>query len=164
MINRKPLHFRPVLMTLSRRKSIRIISLLDAFTILLVFLLKNFAADNSLGIALQQNIVIPKATTTQSLESLPYVTVNSTTIAVNENTITDKGIDGIFTTEHYRHMGERIKVKAARFIERYPDYPGEIIIAADRNVPSGTVKRIMAMATLAGFGKIRLAASQKEER
>lgn len=155
---------RVPLLSPARRKTIRIVSLLDAFTILLIFLLKNFATDNSLEIALQQGVTLPGTVTSKELEPLPFIVVSSSAIIVNENTISTYGYEGIFQPADYEKTREEILLQAFRFRERYPDHPGFIIIAADRSIPSGTVKRIMAIATAAGFGKINLATVQRDAR
>jgi len=154
----------------ARRKRtvfVRLTSLVDVLTILLVFLIKNFSTMPEMTVT-AKNLQLPISTAAQ----YPEV---STTVAATQQAVL---LDGEFvdTIENIRSQKEMLNTKLydkliqdkQRFLliaSKNPDeikFRGKIIIQADKSIPYQIIKKLIYTCGQADFGRISLHVLHKE--
>lgn len=132
-------------------------SLMDVFTILLVFLLVN---SGSPQLETPKEITLPES----AVEKVPRETV---VVFISERDIVVQG-DAIMTLEdaiawegnNIDPLGERLSQLAARAVNT-DEEPLEVTVLADRSTPFTIIKRVMSTCTAYGYEQISLAVIQK---
>lgn len=132
--------------------SLTLTSMVDMFTLLVVFLLSNFSASGDLMLT-SKDIVLPKAVSTNDLERAAVVAVSAQTIAVEGQKVGD-------SAEILKDEDPRIQDLVDKLVEQKrvvtqmmgPDkFKGQIIIQADGEIDFKLVKKVMYSATEAGY-------------
>lgn len=137
-------------------------SLMDAFTILVFFLLVNSA--NTEVLETPKQITLPASVT----ETKPRETV---VVFISANDVTVQGERVASTAEVESAAGATLPSVAARLAEIRDQIIGtstkavadsqEVTILADRSVPFTVIKRVMSTCTSEGYARISLAVLQK---
>ncbi|MCL6584350.1 MAG: biopolymer transporter ExbD [bacterium] len=157
-------------LAIGRRKReafVRLTSLIDVFTILLCFLIKNFSATPEVTL-IAKNLQLPISTATQAPEI-------STTVSATRQAVLLNG-EFVDTIENFRLQKEMLHTKLyeklirtkERFLliaQKNPDrlkFQGKIIIQADKKIPYQIIKKLIYTCGQAEFGKISLHVLQKE--
>ncbi|WP_238388315.1 biopolymer transporter ExbD [Sinimarinibacterium sp. NLF-5-8] len=145
----------------ARALEINIVSLIDIFAILVLYLLVNALVVEVLPSP--QALKLPESTVQEQPRQSVAIVVTRTDILVNNQRI--MGLADAEKTEQ-RHL-EVLKNELLRVpLLRNPAQPeivtrGEINIMADRSVPYHLLKKVMATCTEARFAKISLAVLEK---
>lgn len=146
--------------------SLMLTSLVDMFTIIVIFLLMNFSANGEV-LYMSKDIKLPDAYHGAQLERAPV-------ISVSPEAITFDGRQVLATDELTR--GDVLNVPALEdalrderrryetIHARDPEHPfrGLVNVQADRKIPFKVIKRIMFACNQSGFGNINFAALAKE--
>jgi biopolymer transport protein ExbD len=129
-------------------------SMIDMFTILVIFLLMNFSATGEIFF-IQKNLKLPEASHAKPLESAPLISVT----AQGDNPIhleerdqnlpkLTAALNDIKSFEQQLHPGEEFK--------------GNINIQADEKTPLIYIKRVMQTCILSGWNSINFAVRAAE--
>lgn len=152
---------------MERRRSkkapgLNLVSLMDVFTILLVFLLVNSAS--SQAVKVPQKIKLPDSV----VESKPRETV---VIMVSEDRVLVQGQPIVATRDvleskestigPIRQRLEELKENVIGINTRTVVESKEVTVLAHKTIPFKVLKKIMSSCTSAGYGKISLAVIQK---
>lgn len=140
-------------------------AMVDVFTVLLVFLLKSYAAEGTLTAA-AQNLELPASTS--SLTPQPTITI---TISEDRLFVDDEQIGTLVeltdgAAPYIPALGRALKARVdkARLIagsNPSHTFQGRVTILGDKNTPFATLERVMYTASSSEFGDIALAVYQK---
>lgn len=150
-----------------REMSLQITSMIDVFTILLVFLLKSYSTEGHL-VHIAEAIRLP--TSTASLEVHPAVAVafnNEALYLDGELLVDDVGplvASDEMTIEPLRRALEERAARVREIAEKNPSvvFTGEIVLQGDREIPFRLLKKIIYTAGQAGYVNQSLAVFQEE--
>jgi len=133
-------------------------SMVDMFTLLVIFLLSNFSASGDLLLT-AKDISLPKAVSTTELERAIVVAISKATVSVEGEKVGD-------SADIMKDEDPRIPEMTDKLIERKrvvtqlmgaDKFKGNIIIQADGDVDFRLVKKVMYSATEAGYGSFQYA-------
>jgi biopolymer transport protein ExbD len=143
----------------NRVAALSLTSLMDVFTILVLYLLVNQSSGTVLDPP--KNIKLPESI----VEALPRETV---TVSVSDDEVVVKGVMVATVQEILENkddLVETIRDRMAQIKDSAKDQAAEqnveVTILASRNVHFKVLKRVMASCTSAGYTKISLAVNQK---
>lgn len=159
---------------LSRRKKrlrtagharLQLTSMMDMFTIILVFLIKTYSTQGQL-INPSDDLTLPSSTSEMSAEVALDVTVSSDWILVNGKSIektkeimkTDGYIIQSLSRELKRYADEAKEMKNLYGAE----FSGKVTIQGDKNIPYSLLIKIMATCGQSKFPNLRLVVYQEE--
>jgi biopolymer transport protein ExbD len=140
-------------------------AMVDVFTVLLVFLLKSYAAEGTLTAA-AQNLELPSSTSSLTPQTTTTITISEDSLFVDDERIADlarfSGIDALYVPE----LGQALAARAqkARFIagaNAAAAFQGRVTILGDKKTPFATLEKIMYTASQSEFGDIALAVYQR---
>ncbi len=150
-----------------REMSLRITSMIDVFTILLVFLLKSYSTEGHL-MHIAEAIRLPVSTASEPAQPAVSVGFNGSTLYLDgEVLVADLGpylaSDDMLVEPLYRALTERAE-RARRIAARNPSvvFTGEIVLQGDREVPFRLLKKIIHTAGQAGYVNQALAVFQED--
>ncbi|MBX2994025.1 MAG: biopolymer transporter ExbD [Bdellovibrionaceae bacterium] len=135
-----------------------LVSMIDMFTILVIFLLMNFSATGEIFF-IPKELKLPEAKHSRPIESAPLITVTSGQVILeteqvgsNPVTLTENDINLPQLSRALRNM------KEMALVER-PDKPfkGQINIQADETTPLVYIKRVMQTCISEGWTGINFA-------
>ena len=144
----------------------RLTSMIDMFTILLVFLLKSYSAEGQI-ITLTKDLRLPDSTAEQPPISTPIVKVTQQLILLDDEPVAD-------LEETYRENNLEIprlrrilsekRIIAERLGERDPNlgFKGNITIQGDKAIEFRILKKIMYTCGQEGYNNIYLAVTRQE--
>jgi biopolymer transport protein ExbD len=145
---------------------LRLTSLLDMFTILLVFLLKSFSADGQI-ITNAEDLRLPESTSPKPPRSAPIIAVTKEWIMLDDKPLiqvneikadSDLLIKPLHASlQHSRELSERLGQ-----IDQRVGFNGTVDIMGDRNASFAVIKRVMYTCGQVGFNNMLLAVYQKE--
>ena len=141
-------------------------SMMDMFTIILVFLLKTYSTEGML-IQPSDNLTLPSSTIERSAEVALDLVVSKETIAVNhedvENTTDVLNQDGLII----ENLLNKLKVyarEAKRMEVQYgKKFSGKVTIQGDREIPYKLLVKVMATCGQAEYPNMRLVVYKKQE-
>lgn len=119
-------------------------ALIDAFSILVIFLLMSFSSSGDI-ITISKGMELPKATMTQELERQPVVRIEPDKLYLEDKEVTRETIVEalIAVREKYQKTGQT--------------FPGILTLQADRRVKYQDLSPIVQAANQAGFSDIQFA-------
>lgn len=125
-------------------------ALIDAFSILVIFLLMSFSSTGDL-LFIGKDTELPKAARTEVLERNPVVKLEDGKLYLEDKEITQDQL-----------IGELIALRK-QYAETHPneEYPGIMTVQADRRVKYEVLNQLVLGASAAGFGDIRFAVIAK---
>ncbi len=125
-------------------------ALIDAFSILVIFLLMSFSSTGEI-LFINKDTELPKAKLIDTLERNPVVKVEGGAMFVEDKEVKPEGL-----------IAELIELRK-QFAEMRPgeEYPGIVTVQADRRVKYEVLNQIVLAASAAGFGDIRFAVLAK---
>jgi biopolymer transport protein ExbD len=146
--------------------SLRLTSMIDMFTILLVFLLKSYSAEGQI-ITLSEDLRLPDSTAELPPISTPIVKVTQQTILLDdvpvadiERTYKDNNLEiaglGRLLSEK-KIISERLGAKDANL-----GFKGNVTIQGDKEIEFRILKKIMFTCGKAGYNNIYLAVTKQE--
>jgi biopolymer transport protein ExbD len=125
-------------------------ALIDAFSILVIFLLMSFSSTGDL-LTINKGTELPKATRAETLERNPVVKVEEGKMFVEDQPVTSDSLVAALLDLRKKfsetHAGE--------------EYPGVVTVQADRRVPYSVLNSVVLAASHAGFGEVRFAVIMK---
>jgi biopolymer transport protein ExbD len=143
----------------NRVAALSLTSLMDVFTILVLYLLVNQSSGTVLDPP--KNIKLPDSI----VEALPRETV---VVSVSDDEVVVKGVMVATVQEILENNGDLIEPIRDRMVQikdsardQAAEQNVEVTILASRNVHFKVLKRVMASCTSAGYTKISLAVNQK---
>jgi biopolymer transport protein ExbD len=138
-------------------------SMVDMLTILVVFLLQTFSASGEL-LTVSKNIVLPEAQNFKDLEraevvgiSKDGVTLAGRPVATAEELEKD-GVDWKISELHDQLVTLKNNYKLLHPSE---EFPGMVIVQADRGVDFKMVKKVLYTCTMAGYRNVNFAVNQR---
>ena len=129
-------------------------SMVDMFSLLVIFLLQNFSASPELSVV-AKGVTLPVSATSRELKDAPVLAISSAGIYLDQKFI------GL--TEDLLEQPEPLMKKLSDLRELWQkshprqDFPGEISVQADQAISSAIVSRFMGMLPAQAFGSIQLA-------
>lgn len=163
----------PLLLVKPRRSksissfTLRLTSMIDMFTILLVFLLKSFSVEGEI-VSVARDLHLPESTATTPPRSTPMLVITQDWIILDGNPVAK--VSQVLDEEGNIVQPLRNGLqKVRRFTESLASvdagvqFTGEITIQGDRTIPFKLLKKIMVTCGVEGFNNMLLAVNQQEE-
>jgi len=151
---------------------LNITSMMDMFTIILIFLLKSYSV-NTVNTTPQENLRLPSSTSeTRPSEGLGIAVLKDRILLDKKDIIPLD--NGLVPQNRLSRDGKTIPVlsvalkkelKKARFIAKNNknyEFKGTIIVQADKSIPFKTLKKIMYTTGVAGYTDFRFAVVSNE--
>jgi len=152
---------KPSLLTLN------ITSMLDMFTILIIFLLKSYSAEGII-LTIPADLHLPNSTTQSAPEPGLVVELSKNALVV-DGKILDVNLEEIKASEQLMidALYEHLMVKARQYEEiaglnPNAGFTGRLVLEGDREIPFRLLKKILYTCGQAGFINQSLAVFQKE--
>jgi biopolymer transport protein ExbD len=152
---------KPSLLTLN------ITSMLDMFTILIIFLLKSYSAEGII-LTIPADLHLPNSTTQSAPEPGLVVEVSKNLLVVDGKML-DVNLEEIKTSEKLLidTLYEHLMVKVGQYEEisglnPNAGFTGRLVLEGDREIPFRLLKKILYTCGQAGFINQSLAVFQKE--
>jgi len=149
-----------------------ITSLIDVFTILVVFLLKNFSAEGNL-VSNAENLTLPNSSTQQPLKEVNLqIAVTSDMILVDNapvaptsdatsipNDDPDPTIEKLRESLQQKYLleEEMVRLGALNKVE------GKAVIQVDKNIPFDVIYKVINTCGKVGYNAMKLAVLKREE-
>lgn len=151
--------------TTPRRVALNLTSMMDMFTIILVFLLKTYSTEGQL-IHPSNNLTLPTSTTQNAPEialdvivSRQWIMVNNEPIVTLDQVNSQTGI----IIEPLNTVLERFAREAKRMEEMYGvPFSGKVTIQGDKKLPFQTLLKVMATCGRSEYPNMRLVVYQKQ--
>jgi biopolymer transport protein ExbD len=140
-------------------------AMVDVFTVLLVFLLKSYAAEGTLTAA-AQNLELPTSTSSTAPQPTITITISEDTLFVDDERVGTlaelTGDPGPYIPLLGTALAARVD-KARLIAGSNPSvtFHGRVTIMGDKDTPFATLERVMYTAARSEFGDIALAVYQK---
>jgi biopolymer transport protein ExbD len=148
--------------------ALQITSMIDMFTIILVFLLKSYAS-SSVEIAVNQNVRLPSSTASGApVEALKLIVstkgifVDDKLVAAVENGQVDKSVLDSKDEKFIRPLYDALKVQADKskaIAKENTDvnFEGKVIFQADQGLDYRLLKKVMYTSSFAGYTDFKFA-------
>ena len=138
-----------------------LVSLIDMFTILVIFLLMNFSTDGE-SFFIPKGVKLPLASNGKPLQSSPLISLNSNEVIIETEKL--PGIESLnFTANINGDMAQvvstllTLKERRMKNLKAGEVFKGQINIQADENLKLELVKKIMKICVQNGWGSINFA-------
>jgi biopolymer transport protein ExbD len=140
-------------------------SMIDMFTILVIFLLMNFSSTGEIFF-IQKNLVLPTANHAHNIDSNPLISVTESGVTLETQKVGDNPIS---ISESDRNLPKlAAALKQIRIMEEtiHPGVPfkGNVNIQADEKIPLVYIKRVMQTCITEGWNGINFAVRGSEEK
>ncbi len=146
--------------------TLRLTSMIDMFTILLVFLLQSFSAEGEI-VSVARDLRLPESTAQTPPKASPILVVTGEWIildgqpVVKLSDVSDSG-DNLIPT-----LGERLsRIRSFSLslgtLDANMGFKGDITIQGDREIPFSLLKKIMFTCGQEGYNNMLLAVNQAE--
>ena len=153
---------------------LQVTSMVDMFTIILVFLLKSYST-SAVQITPADGLKLPASTSTaEPVEALKLVVSKEGVYVGDEKIVTfqegkpqhtdiDKS-DSKFITPLYKALdAEAEKSKTIAKINEAMKFDGKIVVQADQSLPYSVLKKVMYTSMLAGYADVKMAVIAMEQ-
>jgi biopolymer transport protein ExbD len=138
--------------------SLNLTPMIDMFVVLVIFLLMTFSTSGEI-LFIQKEIELPSAEQTDELEQAPVITIGAGQVVI-EGTAVGR-MDDISEDENFEiaDLSERLNNLKKNYTTLHPtkQFPGEIIIQGDKEIPFRVLKKVMFTCTSVGYLKINFA-------
>ncbi|MCL4478311.1 MAG: biopolymer transporter ExbD [Deltaproteobacteria bacterium] len=141
--------------------------MIDVFTVLVIFLLKNYSATGYVG-ATAKDLVLPASTSNKQPQAVLTVAVNESYILVEGKEVqTINQADISSQTLLFPQLYNALKKEAQKglYLEKLSKganpFKGEMMIQGDKNIPFQLLEKIMYTAGQAGYSTMSLEVMQK---
>ena len=143
-------------------------SLVDMFTIIVIFLLQNFSASGDI-LYMSKDIKLPFAVHGVELERAPAIAVSADAVTLDGKQVaaTDDLSKGDVLNVPELEDALREEKRKFEFINaNNPDKPfrGLVNVQADKKIPFKVIKKVMFACNQSGFGNITFAAMSKSAK
>ncbi|MGQ9559125.1 MAG: ExbD/TolR family protein [Candidatus Oleimicrobiaceae bacterium] len=149
------------------KQFLNLTSLMDMFTIILVFLLKNYSTEGAL-IHPSENLTLPKSTVQTVPETALDVIISKETVVVNDDVV--ELVANVARQEGLivPRLRDKLKVYADRAKEAEQKYgikfSGRVNIQADKDLEYGVLMKVLATCGACDYSNLRLAVYQLERQ
>jgi biopolymer transport protein ExbD len=149
----------------SKRRSIveelNLTSLIDMFSVLIIFLIQSFSATGEVFVA-KDGITLPGAAYAKMLDRYPIVTVFSDKVVLEGFEVGDnKNINAKVEESDWNlpELGKKLSEYKQFFenVNQGAKFPGEVIVQADKGIEFLYLKRVMYSLVKLGYNNIDLA-------
>jgi biopolymer transport protein ExbD len=144
--------------------SLQLTPMVDMFTIIVIYLLQNFANNGNI-LLMTKEITLPKITSSLQLQIAPVVSVSSFSVSVDGAKVID--VDEMLRDPTLNVPAlEDVMREKRRNIEQSTQllggkqFEGVVNFQVDKDIPFKTLKKVMFACNVAGFGKINFAGTQ----
>ena len=140
-------------------------SLVDMFTIIVIFLLQNFSANGEI-LYMTKDIKLPDAVHGAQLERAPVISVSGDSVTYDGKLVvnTEDLVKGdVLNVPELEDVLREEKRRYEQLHANDPDHPfrGLVNVQADKKIPFKVIKRVMFACNQSGFGNISFAALSK---
>ncbi len=147
--------------------TLRLTSMIDMFTILLVFLLQSFSAEGEI-MSVSKDLHLPESSAQKPPRATPILVVTNEWLILDgrpvEKIAALKGRDDIVIHKLKRQLEEaRAFSENLGALGANMGFKGEITIQGDRAIPFGILKKIMYTCGQVGYNNMLLAVNQEEQ-
>jgi biopolymer transport protein ExbD len=141
-------------------------SLVDMFTIIVIFLLMNFSANGEV-LYMSKDIKLPDAYHGAQLERAPVISVSGDAVTFDGKMLLATGDLEKGEVLNVPELEDALRDEKRRYEQIHandPDHPfkGLVNVQADRRIPFKVIKRVMFACNQSGFGNINFAALARE--
>jgi len=148
------------------RADLSLTSLLDMFTILLVFLLKSFSADGQM-VTNTDDLTLPESTSLKPPRSAPIIAVTKEWVMFDDRPlvkIEELKTDGDLMIRPLQASLQQSRAFSEQLgqIDTRVGFNGTVDIMGDRDASFAVIKRVMYTCGQVGFNNMLLAVYQKE--
>lgn len=148
------------------KQRLNLTSMMDMFTIILVFLLKSYATEGQL-IQPSQYLTLPKSTVTSPPETALDLVVSKENVIVNNKLIVPlqriRNLDGYIIPELQEELLFHAR-EAKRMEEGFGvPFSGKVTIQGDKSLPYSDLVKVMATCGASEYPNMRLVVYQKEQ-
>lgn len=162
------LHFLRKKRNYSAKKSavpeLPLVSLIDMFTILVIFLIMNFSTEGE-GFFIPKGVQLPLAANAQALKSAPLISITQNNIVLDTEKRSDQEqfnisesaqseLKEIVAALNAMKSQQQAKLAAGQ------SFVGQVNIQADENLSLDLIKKVMRICVQNGWGKINFAVRQ----
>jgi len=147
--------------------SLKLTSLIDMFTLILVFLLKSFSAEGEI-MTVTEDLRLPESTSTKKPVVASIIAINQEFILLDGAQVTETGTvlnlppDAKIPELRDALMTKRTLAEGLGQVDEMMDFTGKINIQADKNIPYVIIKKIMMTCGSIGYNDIMLAVMEIE--
>src|SRR3954469_18139135 len=142
--------------------SLMLTSLVDMFTIIVIFLLMNFSANGEV-LYMSKDIKLPDAYHGAQLERAPVISVSADAVTFDGRMLLQTADLEKGDVLNVPELEDALREEKRRYEQIHandPDHPfrGLVNVQADRRIPFKVIKRVMFACNQSGFGNINFAA------
>jgi len=145
---------------------LNITSMMDMFTIILIFLLFSFSSKPEIT-GLEKNMELPQSTAKTDLQETIKLILSRSTLKMEDEVIAEiskgtiVGLDpeNLKSSELFQGLAQRAASKTEHGTE--PAEPAPILLLCDRRLPFKTINQITKTAALAGYPNFQFAVLKK---
>src|SRR3954470_14375809 len=146
--------------------SLMLTSLVDMFTIIVIFLLMNFSANGEV-LYMSKDIKLPDAFHGAQLERAPVISVSADAVTFDGRMLLQTSDLEKGDVLNVPELEDALRDEKRRYEQIHandPDHPfkGLVNVQADRRIPFKVIKRVMFACNQSGFGNIKFAALSRE--
>lgn len=160
------------------KATVMLTSMMDMFTIILVFLLYNFSPEEQKVVNIPKDVKVPMSSSELSLEDAVTVTVSASSIMVDGKVVAkliggkkvQAKVEGQKIVPLYNELLGKKKLslakkspqKAATSKKEQEDSSSVILLQADKGVPFELLDKVLKSAGMAGYPKSRFLVLRRE--
>ncbi len=146
--------------------SLMLTSLVDMFTIIVIFLLMNFSANGEV-LYMSKDIKLPDAYHGAQLERAPVISVSNDAVTFDGKMLISTADLARGDVLNVPELEDALRDEKRRYEQIHandPDHPfkGLVNVQADRRIAFKVIKRVMFACNQSGFGNINFAALSRE--
>ena len=146
--------------------SLMLTSLVDMFTIIVIFLLMNFSANGEV-LYMSKDIKLPDAYHGAQLERAPVISVSNDSVTFDGKLLISTADLAKGDVLNVPELEDALRDEKRRYEQIHandPDHPfkGLVNVQADRRIAFKVIKRVMFACNQSGFGNINFAALSRE--
>lgn len=147
--------------------ALQLTSMVDMFTLLVIFLLANFSATGEV-LFMSKDIQLPTATHGTEIERAPVVSITNQFIGLEGQRVVDAdqiAHDEVLNIQQLEDSLRDLK-KREEFVhqlDKEHQFDGKINIQADKKTQFKIIKRVMYSCAMAGYGNINFAVLQGKQ-
>ncbi len=135
--------------------TLNLTSLMDIFTILLIFLLVD--NNNAAKLPEDQDIQLPESTAQELPNDVLIIQVSATNVIIDGRKIADTQAVKVQEERTVDALVEELKFRASRALAVNPEDEREVMIQADRDVPYAVIKKLMRSCMETPYTKVAFA-------
>lgn len=142
----------------SANADLPLVSMIDMFSILVIYLLMNFSATGEIFF-IQKNLTLPEAKHAHQIESAPLITVTAAGITLETENVGDNPTEMTESDQNLPRLSAALRQLKQLDEATKPGQPfkGQINIQADESTPIVYIKRVMKTCILEGWVGINFA-------